>query len=333
MLQDSLSKFKYVLLLALLLVIPMRANAGFFSDFDPIDQTDAAAHRLVFFWDTVDRQSIIQVTNTTDDFIQIHVQVWNASNECEEVNFFEILTPNDTVIYDVENLPGNPNLSDSDGFITVTDNDGDHIIGMFRVIDSSGYEYRTNAADTESGFEQNFGDTALDNALNFNSVNGNSLSDVVGATYAVLEDDTTYASPALGSLFGAPGITNFIFDEFENGNSCSEVIFACADGFFNYGIDNSIPSSQGFDRICNTSKLNEESNAGWLYLPFIGHVSVPGSFVQCNIDGGLFCDEPVYFAGFIGLNNGDGTGSMDSWWSQTDFLDRGEKPAEMTVAP
>jgi hypothetical protein len=29
------------------------------------------------------------------------------------------------------------------------------------------------------------------------------------------------------------------------------------------------------------------------------------------------CDIPgaSWFVGFIGLNNGDGTGSMDSWWA------------------
>jgi hypothetical protein len=331
MLQDSLSKLKYFLLLALL-VIPVHAIAGdFFVDDDPIDQTDGAAHRLIFFWDTLNgRQSVFQVTNTSDDFITVHVQVFNASNLCEEVDFFVTLTPNDTVIYDIENLPPGSDLSNANGFVAVTDLDGTDIIGMFRVFDPNGYEYRTNAADSEAFFfeQQGFADPAFENTLNFNDVNGNALSDVVGITYAVIDNDSVYASSALGTLFGAPFATIEIYDEFENFTSCSETIFACDDGFFNYGIDNSIPNSQGFDRICNTSTLSG-SNAGWLYMPFIQHVSIPGSFVQCDEE---FCSDPVFFVGYLGLNNGDGTGSMDSWWSNTAFFVQDGPVDEMPAA-
>jgi hypothetical protein len=47
-----------------------------------------------------------------------------------------------------------------------------------------------------------------------------------------------------------------------------------------------------------------------------------------GLDFGIACSDPFgggvtcpgggankFFVGFVGLNNGDGTGSMDSWWS------------------
>ncbi len=35
------------------------------------------------------------------------------------------------------------------------------------------------------------------------------------------------------------------------------------------------------------------------------------------------CDFDMEFVGFIGLNNGNGTGSMDSWWTFDDSFING----------
>jgi len=87
--------------------------------------------------------------------------------------------------------------------------------------------------------------------------------------------------------------------------SCSPTTFACSVGLLDKAIDNSLPNSKGqINRLCGTSVLNS-SSAGWLDLPF--------SQFNCNGVGDANCNDP-YFVGFIGLNNGDGTGSMDSWW-------------------
>ncbi|MEQ9618266.1 MAG: hypothetical protein RIG61_03720 [Deltaproteobacteria bacterium] len=313
MLQDIISKIKYSLVLALMLVVPMQAFAGSSAFFEPIDQTDTGVDRLVNFYDTIGRSTFIQVTNTSDDFVDIHVQVWNASENCNEVDFFDLLTPGDTNIYDVENLPGNPSLSGTTGFVTVSAFSGPSgsIIGMFRVIDDSGYEYRTNAADTEFFDFDDFADYVL----NFNDVNGNNLSDVVGLTYASIDSIQTFASPNLGTQFGESiSFQNFIFDANEFPISCSPAIFACVEGgptSLNKGIDNSIPNSQGYPRICNASILNEGNNAGWLLLPFITHVCTDPTV--CDTTTGEFFFD-VFFVGYLGLNNGNGTGSMDSWW-------------------
>ncbi len=320
MLQDSISRIKYLLVLALMLVVPMQAFAGL-DTFDPIDQTDFGGNRLVYFYDTIDRATFIQVTNTsTSSAVGIHVQVWNASNNCEEVDFIDVLTPGDTNIYDIENLPGSPDLTNTTGFVTVSAYFGPpgSIIGMFRVIDDSGYEYRRNAADTEIFDVDDFADYVL----NFNDVNGNNLSDVVGLTYVSVDDFQTFAYSELGSVFGDPFfLPPLIFDENENPISCSPAIFKCQAGgpySLNKGIDNSIPNSHGYPRICNTSRLTLANDAGWLYLPFIGHIC-QGDDVFCD-DGNIqFPGQPL-FVGYLGLNNGNGTGSMDSWWGVSFFF-------------
>jgi hypothetical protein len=330
MLQDSLSKIKYLIVLAFLLVIPMQAKAGEFG-FDPIDQTDTGADRLIYYYDTVGRQTLIQLTNTSDSFVGYHFQVFNAAAGCEEFDFFACLTPGDTEVFDVEALPGNPDLSESNGFVAVSIANVDgcealefSLIGMFRIIDDSGYEYRTNAASSEDilAFDADF------DILNFNDVNGNNLSDVVGITYVPLDVDQVTASPFIGAVFGFfDDPQNLIFDEIEQPTSCSPTVFSCDNGlvntiggYINKGIDNSVPNSQGFPRICNSSRLDGPFfgpvDAGWLFLPFAGYVcqDPDGTPESCDGQFGVF-DEDVRFVGFLGLNNGDGTGSMDSWMS------------------
>ena len=321
MLQDSLSKIKYFLVLAVLLIIPIRAMAGDGAPFglDFIDQTDTGADRLIYAYDTVGRETYIQVTNTSDGFVSIHVQVFRAQDGCAKDDFEYCLTPGDTQVWNVENFPGSPDLSLSHGFVSISidndspisgcdDNPDDSIIGMFRIISDAGYEYRTNAAnsESESGFPQIY------DVLNFNDVSGNNLSDVIGITFVDLGSSQVTASPLIGTLFGTvfSDEQNLIFDEFEGANSCSPVFFSCGDTTINYGIDNSIPNSQGFGSICNTSRLSEANSAGWLYLPFIDYVCVDadGNSVGCDD----FVDF-IHFVGFLGLNNGDGSGSMDSW--------------------
>jgi len=164
MLQYSLSKIKYLLVLALLLVLPMQAMAG--GGFIPIiDQTDAGVNRLIAFWDTRGRDSFVQVTNTSTGTITIHVQIFElpgtAQTQCEECNFDDLLTPNDTRVYNIQNLmtnasPGMPSrdvctgvaTGASYGFMVISRSSGPGfaLIGMFRIIDEAGYEYRANTA-------------------------------------------------------------------------------------------------------------------------------------------------------------------------------------------
>ncbi|MCL4245078.1 MAG: hypothetical protein KJ002_08125 [Candidatus Dadabacteria bacterium] len=306
----------------------MQAFAGFGPNnfFDPIDNTDTGADRLIYYYDQLGRETFVQVTNTSDSFVTIHVQVFEVDEFCNEIDFFLDLTPAQTVVLDMAALPGSPDLTDSYGIVGVTVVDSEFsnaIIGSFRIIDSEGYEYRTNAASTEGEFEFTPGE--FWNVLNFNNVNDPAFSDVVGITYVALPSGNIYASPGVGTQFGTGAEDQIlIFDHAENFNSCSPVTFACDPVLINRGIDNSVPNTQGFDRICNTSKLEGDAtpvDSGWLLLPFIGNICIDPAVEAGGTAGDGSCLYPTYFVGYLGLNNGDGTGSMDSWISEPDFIE------------
>jgi len=334
MLQDSLSKIKYFLVLAFLLVIPTQAFAGFATAIPVIDQTDTGVDRIVAFFDTRGRDTFIQVTNTSSSKVNIHVQVYDVLSpfrECEECNFPDMLTGNDTHVYNVEDIMtnaiavGNPQFPsgmpsvarctelgpDTYGFVVITRTSGDSnsLIGMFRIIDESGYEYRANAAGSEDFGRNEF---TRDEVVNFSDANGHNLSDLVGITYVdVANSNLVHASPGVMTNFGTANNEVLIWDEIELPTSCSATTFACAENLLDKGIDNSLPNSKGeLNRVCPASTL-ATNTAGWLDLPF-------GSFTCTDPlvtnPGTTECNQRPHFVGFIGLNNGDGTGSMDSWW-------------------
>ena len=276
---------------------------------------------------------MFQLANNSVNTLVVHVQIFNvgsASVVCEEVNWDDVYTGGDTHLYNIENLESNctadgvggsscesapnPDLSNSHGFIVISLVSGSNnsMIGMFRILDGpGGYEYRANAAG--EGSSQ---DGVTDFILNFNNVDANNLSDLIGIAYQEISADTVHASNVvinfgdnIGNPFSDPTPQVFIFDEFEDGTSCSPTFFSCSAGNFNRGIDNSMPNSRQAavgNRICNDSTISASNRAGWLYLPFNGFTS--------NLLGDIF------FAGFLGLNNGDGTGSMDGWHTATSPL-------------
>lgn len=320
--------FKHFLILFCIAALPLEALAGSNATIPLISNTDQGANRLIYYWDTRDRDTIFQLANNSDNTLVVHIQIFNVGSGsivCEEVNWDDVYSAHDTHVYNIEDLESNctadgilnsdcdaapnPDNSNSYGFISISYVSGDQfsMIGMFRILDGpGGYEYRTNASA-----EDDSGQNTTDYILSFNNVDGNNLSDVVGIVYEEVEFDTVNAgllSANFGtnegdpftSTFGVPQV--FIFDEFEDGTSCSPTFFDCTVGDFNRGIDNSIPNSRQAglgNRICNDSTLSVTNDAGWLYMPF-------DSF--SNGTGG-----DVYFVGFHGINNGNGTGSMDSW--------------------
>ena len=93
---QRLSRIKYfmvfVVLLALpMLVFPTQANAGitvensFGTGQRLIDQTDMGAERLVYYVDTRERESFVQVTNTSSSGVKIHVQLFDVNNPVKNV--------------------------------------------------------------------------------------------------------------------------------------------------------------------------------------------------------------------------------------------------------
>lgn len=324
MLQDSLSKIKYFLVLAVLLVLPVLPTQTMAQP--PtliIDQTDTGVNRLVAFWDTRQRDTLIQVTNTSGSLVGIHVQLFDVNSlftECEECNFDDELTGFDTHVYNLEDMMTNaiPGVKPSVpvcteigpgtyGMAVISRTFGPNfaLIGVFRIIDESGYEYRTNLAGEDVNFFTKLADQEV---VNFSDANGNNLSDLVGLTYISINSGTVLAGPGITATFGSVADEILIWDEIEVDQSCSPTTFACAVGFMDKGIDNALPNSKGqLNRVCPTAILDSNS-AGWLDLPFTGFGCLDPDPNAC------LPQQPHRFMGYIGLNNGDGTGSMDSWW-------------------
>jgi hypothetical protein len=371
---QRLSRIKYFMVFLVLLALPMlifptQTKAGITEDDSYgtgqslIDQTDMGAYRLVYFADKRDRETLIQVTNTTTKALNIHVQLFdinNGVNECGECDFPDMLTGQDTHVYDVTNMikntGGEPQCGLPDGhhgFVVISFDSfkdgsgvcggngvgaddkcfvvGGPMIGMFRVIDDSGYEYRTNAAgkDMNSLFRRYGDDEALyagqggrnfNELINFELADGNNLSDLVGITFWEDGHASVDASPLVGARFGGRDRIT-IYDEHEGPASCSATTFSCARGDvegwgLDKGIDRSLPSSHGLiNNICDTNRLPVNSS-GWIHMPFDGFACRPpfgdADDFRCNKN----IKRNAFFVGFIGLNNGDGTGSMDSWWAQ-----------------
>ena len=319
---------KYFLALAFLLVpivIPIKAWGGV-----EVVNTDNEGHQLYYFWDLRNRETFFQVTNASSNPIQVHVQVFNAATaNCDEFDFFDTYSPNGTHLYNVRKLDSNdgkligpPTLDNGFGFITVTlveqapdTTETSFLIGNFRIIDKSGYEYRTNAANLDGndfipGFHQF--------TFNFNDV-GSTASDVVGI---VAVDSGEFGGPEReNSVDARPDLsvtlTPTLYDDKENPISCPPVTFACGTAnsaaVFDTGINEAIPNSKDGSHICLGT-----ATRGFVALSNYHDNFVHTSKTEHHLEG--------HFIGFIGLNNGGGRGTMDSFWSVS-----GSKTSEGTV--
>jgi len=292
-----------------------------------IQETDTGDLQLVGFFDLRDRESIIQITNTDSASQTIHIQLFNAGNLCNENDFFDTYTPNDTHVYNIRDIQTND--GNSSGIILpknaygifvatyVNDISGNNtisttMIGNLRIEANNGYEYRTNLNGIG---EQNA--VSINNVFtfNYNTANGVILSDVIGFN---LENVSEFFPPDNAKVFAADILniwTSFdidIFDLNEVPFSCRNVIFACTDqenpllgalietsgdasvASFDYGINEAIPNSKNAPLLCPNNIITE----GFVRLSFL--------------NSGL--DETVTFMLFVGLNNGNGRGSLDSLW-------------------
>ena len=314
----------------------------------PLPTTDNPSIQLVSYYDLRDRESFLQVTNVLNNNITLHVQIFNVNLDCTENNFYDTLTGADTHVYNLRDITtnnGEPSgvnlLDDAYGFAVITIVEGvggesiddldDLLIGNFRIIDNSGYEYRTNMngyiADEPFGF--GIGESLT---FNFNQLGGANQADIVGIAF---ERGGPGHVEVLATNFEA---VNVIFDvditdNRENQFSCRDVMFACINennpkydellsavsdniliaevavnvAGLEYGINDAFPHSQGGPVLCPQNNITE----GTVRLrveDFFGEA--PGNLA----DGvfGPFLDGNEFFAGYVGLNNGNGRGSMDS---------------------
>ena len=315
----------FLLLFAFTALTPVNVFAGGSID---ISETDTADFQLVGFFDLRDRESFIQITNTDTSAQTVHIQVFNVGNLCNENNFFDAYTPNDTHTYNLRDITtndGNPSgvvlPPDAYGIFVATYLDAEPLtlIGNLRIEDNNGYEYRTNLNGIGERARE-VDDEDNDLTFNYNSENGVILSDIVGIS---LDNVGEVEPPA--EVFAADIVNIWrsfdidIYDLNEVPFSCRNVIFACTDqdnpllpalleesgdasvASFEYGINDAIPSSKGAPLLCPNNIISE----GFVRLR--------------DIEDGD--DTNDVFVLFAGLNNGNGRGSIDSLWYENDDTD------------
>lgn len=276
------------------------------------------------YYDLRDRKSYIQITNSGDQNPYcIHVQIFQQDRGCTELDFYDELTANDTHIYDLDNLIRNDgsevpiNLDDdSYGYVGISaasvssdgicnrdgsDDGGETLLGNFRIIDDDGYEYRVNLISEEGSLSFSIVDEGniIKHALiNYNILNQSATSDIVGYMYTQQEpQNDSITNRDFGLNFSI-----FQIDEDEERLSCDRVNFACGEGKnMYYGINEDIPASKGGPLLCNGAGLLDGQQHGYISMedPAIGTNTLP-------------VDDSTEFVCLVGLNNGNGTGSMDS---------------------
>jgi len=285
-----------------------------------VSETDGGDFQLIAFFDLRDRETFVQVTNTDSAHgsATVHVQIFTVNDLCNENNFFDAYTVNDTHVYDLRNIvtnDGNPSgvvlAENAYGIVVVTCQIKDlnaltSMIGNVRIKDINGYEYRTNM--------QGVGINQVDPAtqfqiytFNYNTKSGVSLSDVVGLALNNLGSEEVSASADIYSAFDVD-----IINENEVIFSCRNVLFACTDqnnprleeifansgdanvASFEYGINNTIPHSKGGELLCRGNTISD-------------------GLVRLDLISGSAAEVFLY----VGLNNGNGRGSFDSVWLQT----------------
>jgi hypothetical protein len=318
--KNDLKSLSFLFITVILLALPAKAWAGIGQPFSLISSTDYPSFQLYFPWDLRGRQSFIQVTNTSDSNVSIHVQIFNHNQNCGRNSLFDTLTLKDTIVYDLSAVQDDP---DGFGFAVVTVVGGGFVlIGNFRIIDDQGYEYRANAAGfpfpPASGFQTNR------YTFNFNSVQNANHSDVFGLVVSNAGGSSVSAGGGTAAIFGAGLVIDnkFVdfpvieFDDREVGFNCDALAFICGEpneslfdllqfvGIdvpsnrvnFEFGINPALPSATAEENVCDAPLTT-------------GFVSLPLTLITRN-NG--------FFVGFVGLNDGDGAGSMDTWWAQAD---------------
>jgi len=288
--------------------------------------TDSAAEdAIVGFFDLRDRETFMQVTNVDSDPAGqvFHIQLFNVGNNCNENNFFDAYTPNDTHVYnlrDIQTNDGNDSgvilPDDAYGIFVayVVDEEDPVLIGNMRILDDNGYEYRTNLVGLNASPEvANEGNIAT---FNFNTKGGITLSDIVAFVTDQKGNNNELTFSNILDIWFLADVD--IYDLDENAFSCRNVIFSCVDqdnpllealleevansgndsanvASFEYGINNAIPHSKGGELLCPGNTISE----GVVRLAYLRRPSITDSETTL----------------FVGLNNGNGRGSMDVFFA------------------
>lgn len=327
MLLNKLFKTTLLVLISLFLFVPSS-----FAGFNRAN-TDTYDSLLFYYFDLRERESFVQVTNndptppspppgfTPGQNVIVHVQIFNVDDNCNENNFYDTYTPNDTHVYNMRDIltnGGNPSgvvlPQDAYGIVSVgvvnsiggPFNSFQYVLtGNIRILDNNGYEYRSNAQGV-----RNTNDTSLNHiTFNFDTSAGIKLSDIAGIPFGIDSGAGEVNLADITDTYYAADID--IYNENEVVFSCRNVIFACTDqdnplleelleesgsasvASFEYGINNAIPHSKGGELLCPGNIIDQ----GFVFIDEA--TELPGIFT---------------FIAFVGLNNGNSRGTMDSLW-------------------
>ncbi len=121
--------------------------------------------------------------------------------------------------------------------------------------------------------------------INFNTENGVNASDIVGIT-------TRDISKGEVTVSGGVTFDVDILNNKEDIFSCSDSTFSCTANTFEYGINETVPNSRDGSVLCPSNNISE----GVVRITTKSH------------------GNTQYFGGYVGLNNSNGRGSMDSLW-------------------
>ena len=295
-------RFLSYIVLAFIIAIPVNVIGQTLTVENNTDGSSADTDLLSAPYDLRERKTFLQVTNTESRTINIHIQIFQHDKDCDELNFFDTLTANDTVVYDLDNIVKNDgsvvpiNLDEnSSGYVVIVQetfiNTG--IIGNFRIIDNSGYEYRANMASWDSVG----GSSSTSLNANFNTVHGAKYSDLIG--YAFNDNNT---STFTGVRNYDPGVDFdiFVFDLNEEPLSCDTRNFSCGN-IMNYGVNEDYRNSKDDPLLCPGASLADPKGGYVLFDNF-------------RSGANLLSGDLVLFIGLVGINNNDGTGSIDYWF-------------------
>ena len=330
-----MGRIKIILLISFLLVsFSYQANA---SNAFNVANSDTVDRLLFGFFDLRDRETFIQITNTDGaNGHNVHIQIFNVADSCNENDFFDAYTPNDTHTYNLRDITTND--GNDSGVVLPSDAYGIFVvfvlrdsfepfevvqfIGNMRIEDNNGYEYRTNLLGTEYIFSDTVGSLRTDDPVtfNFNNEGGVTLSDIVFITYSIAETEVEISNILDNWVL----VDVDIFDLNEVPFSCRNVIFSCVDqdnplleslleevandnngpgsasvASFEYGINDVIPHSKGGELLCPGN-------------------NIPEGFVKLK-DINFLTNVVPELLGFVGLNNGNGRGSMDAMITMSAF--------------
>jgi len=334
----KLCKFIFILFFALTLFFLNSETSYSGAEFDAVT-TDNPDRALVGFFDLRERETFVQVTNVDPTSNNIHILIFDVSNNCNENNFFDLFTPNDTHTYNLRDILTNDGNSSGVvlpdnaygvfiAFSATQDFQGKQMIGNLRIEDNNGYEYRTNLVGTNA--DQTGGPLHQFVTFNFNTEGGVTLSDILIIPSGTTFEDGMQVTDIDDVLSSWTSVDVDIYDLNENPFSCRKVLYACvnqesslyealleeaASGGTNcdgqcgasvadieYGINDAIPHSKGGELLCPGNNISE----GIVRLEKLG-----------NAPGAEDDDNAIIF---IGLNNGNGRGSMDMAFNQTNIF-------------